>query len=710
MPVSIGEAAKQFQPYECVVCNSRFTRSENLKRHSRLHTRSSNDDSLPCNICHATFSRPDLRSRHMKRKHARDNDEDQTSMSKKPSPTTHSQLQRQATAEGYGAGSSSPADSGHGSLRQSNDGLDEDVHNRIWDEILRNTHLQISTDPVTSTDVGPGGIESAETPTASLTDISVDNLPEHDFAATHSSIVVASGLQRISYATTSRPTSGFDSQRQPTVVPHSDLQTEYNNRNSFNDSTIFRWPSNHSSPTVEDWFPSESQTARGLELFFAHVSHFIPFLHRPTFDVSRVERYLALSILSLGFQFGQDPDCGDREGSGSSLSIRCFHQARHMISALEVEYEDTDNVTLVTVKVQSYLMLEICAMFYLCGRDSAHALRMHSRMISLARSGGLMQSVAGTCATHDLETLWHQFVQAESRKRTSLAVHQIDALWYQFLSIPRSISHLEIKHDLPCPNDCWTAPTASRWAHWQLVTKSSSLPVQYSDAVRLFLSPNPNLSSLPAFDPYGAINIAQFLISSAREISGWSAITGRISMERLEPLKESLSALGSVIRPEKGATISASAALCEATWEMAMIELHMWSPSHTGGIVEGSIDAVIKQLVDLAPTCEFLIGTHAAHSVQPRVNWFLRYLDDTVIPDTEPPWLTLYAYKAFLIALQLVRGHVTGAMEAVDIQDGDVCGAVAWARKVLDRRKRWQLGRLIISSLESLDVLDAQHS
>ncbi|KAI3400988.1 hypothetical protein diail_1196 [Diaporthe ilicicola] len=48
-------------------------------------------------------------------------------------------------------------------------------------------------------------------------------------------------------------------------------------------------------------------------------------------------------------------------------------------------------------------------------------------------------------------SLWGEFIRSQSHKRTLFAVHQIDALLYQFLSIPRSLSHLEIKHELPCP-------------------------------------------------------------------------------------------------------------------------------------------------------------------------------------------------------------------------------------------------------------------
>lgn len=311
--------------------------------------------------------------------------------------------------------------------------------------------------------------------------------------------------------------------------------------------------------------------------------------------------------------------------------------------------------------------------------------------------------------TEDLDSMWRQFIQAESHKRTLFAVHQIDALWYQFLSIPRSLSHLELKHDLPCPEVCWTAPSSAQWAHQQLLGRHSGPSSQYVDAVRRFLSPDPSdLDSFPAFDPYGAINIAQFLISSAREITGWSTMTGRLSMERLDPLNSSLVALRPFICPPRAATANppaSCAALCEATWEMAMIELQMWSPTHTGGIVEGSVDAVLKQSTYLAPSCEFFLESDNAKAIQPHVNWFLRYLDTTLAPDafSEPPWIVLYAYKAFLITWQLVRGGLPGAMHVVGVRDVDVEAALGWATKVFQRRQHRQLGKIIMACLNLLD-------
>ncbi len=466
------------------------------------------------------------------------------------------------------------------------------------------------------------------------------------------------------------------------------------------------------SPLHDDWYPSDSQKARGCDLFFDHVSCFVPFLHQPTFDTASVSPHLILSMLCLGYQYGEDPDCSsDQVGSGVSLSLRCFHRARALIAAAEEEEKANDPARNLS-SVQTYLLLQICSMMYLCGSDSSYGLEMHSKMISLARAGGLMQPIlviGSSAAQEDLHSLWHAFVKDESHKRTLFAVHQIDALWYQFLSIPRSISHLEIKHELPCPREYWAASTPSEWAHRQLVARHlhpGQPPVRYADAVRQFLSPEADVDSIPAFDPYGAINIAQFLISSAREVSGWSTMTGKLSMERIEPLRSSLVALRPFIHhPQPGALgATTHTALCEATWEAAMIEMQMWSPSHTSGIVEGSIDGVLSKSVYSAPSCDFLCEPSTVRAIQPHIDWFLRYLD-TALPlgGSEAPWIALYAYRAFLLGWNLVRGGIAGAMQAIGIHDGDVDGALAWARKVFRRRQHWQLGKLILLSLDAVE-------
>jgi hypothetical protein len=451
----------------------------------------------------------------------------------------------------------------------------------------------------------------------------------------------------------------------------------------------------------DDWFPSPSQSARGYHLYFSHVSQFVPFLHRPTFDATETARHLGLSMLCLAYQHGEDPDCGEEAGSGARLSQRCFHRARVVAASEEERVRDlAHTITL----VQAYWLLQVYVMMYRCGTDSVYGHKMHSRMISLTRFGGLTQPIpVESTTTEDLDDLWRSFIKAESHKRTLLAVHQIDALWYQLFSIPRSLSHLEIKHDLPCREDCWTAFSSALWAHRQLAARQSTPLVPYSDVVRVFLSPDPDIDSLPKFDLYGAINIAQFLLSSAREVSGWSTMTGRLSSERSEPLLSSLVALEHLIRPQVETAKSTHAVSCEATWEMAMLELLIWSPSHTSGIVGGSVDAFLTHSTCLASSYQSMYEASTKNAVQPHIDWFLCYLNTAPTVDPGPPWLILYAYKAFLIAWQLLRDGFPGAMQVVSVRDGDVQGAIAWARKNFLRKNLQQLSKLISSCLDMLD-------
>ncbi|XPS97013.1 hypothetical protein M3J09_006257 [Ascochyta lentis] len=601
---NLPERRPSFQPFQCQICQSRFTRHENLKRHAALHARSQHEISLTCEFCTSTFSRSDLRQRHVKRKH--------------PEHQANRPRKRQMLQKDRLCSASPPESRSDLPFVTPEEQGDFDV-DRTWHNALR--YDQQQPDPDVQKDFG-------------------------------SSVSPSNGVAML--LSTTRPSTDIDSMLHGTLRPGSDpllettqtqpppFSTTFSGFGGFDQGSPSRWFSVESPQVQDDWNVSIAQSARGCELFFSHLASFLPFIHRPTFSASQVDKRLLLGMLVLGYQYGEDPDCGDQAGSGAALSIQCFHQARALLASdNEDEVLDTHQSTNI---VQACLLLQVFTMMYLCGSASAYGLKTHSKIIALARAGGLMQPVvAEAAATTDLDSLWRQFIQAEAHKRTCFAVHQIDALWYQVLSVPRSLSHLEIKHELPCPEDHWTAASSGEWAHRQLLLRQAGPTVQYPEAVRRFLSSNADLCTLPPFDPYGTINITQFLISSAREISGWSTITGILSIERVEPLRSSLVALEPFTRPHGGNSDPALASLGEIAWETAMIELQMWSPTHTGGIIEGSMDAVLYQLTEHAPSCEFLCESRIANLVQPHVDWFLRYLDATLVPDTEAPWVVLYA-------------------------------------------------------------------
>lgn len=672
---TVTQGRPTLQPFQCSVCQCRFTRQENLKRHAVLHTRTQDNASLSCEFCNATFSRSDLRHRHMKRKHLEQHESEDKRTKKRRQRTSHTPTQgSHEWRSQIGTPSVSPA--------ESPDSLDIP---------LQQTSGQEELDSWISSGIWPSATSSIDEEIAhfTTTNPTTQQSPDMD-------IDLALG--------TSFPKSdhSLGSQTHHMAISQPSSYDSHIVDFGFGEGLSEAVMSiDTGSPMHDAWFPSNSQIARGCQLFFKHCSHFVPFLHQPTFDTTQTPTHLLLSMLCLGYQYGEDPEYVDQTESGPSLSLRCFQRARLLIASDEKRaHNSLHNITM----VQAYLVLQICSMLYFCGEESTYGLKTHSKMISLARAGGLMQSISiESGPTEDLDSLWRQFIKDESLKRTIFAVHQLDALWYQFLSIPRSLSHLEIRHDLPCPEDYWTASSSAEWAHRRLIARDSGLSMGYPEAVRRFLSADSDLSTIPAFDAYGAINITQFLVSSAREVSGWSTMTGMLSMERLQPLRSSLLALRPFIISQAENPKTPHVALCEATWEIAMVEMQMWSPLHTGGIVERSIDAVLHHLTYLAPSSELLCEPSTAKSIQPHVDWFLRYLDQTSSPDSEAPWITMYAYKAFMIAWQLMRGSVPGALQAIDIEDGDAEGAIVWARRVFGRRERWQLGKIIMACLDTLE-------
>ncbi|OAA64574.1 Transcription factor [Niveomyces insectorum RCEF 264] len=704
-----------YQPYQCSVCGSRFTRHENLKRHAALHARPGKEGALLCTLCSATFARPDLRSRHMRRKHA---DHGSTW-------TTTQRIRRHTSTS---AGKASPtADRQSTTLSQTSgedecDGGDGGDGLHTMDQSTANAPASVFGSHNLLSDVSMGSLPMASS------DVS------HRVTTASSS---AGGLEGADAFAAAAAAAATVSTASPSLSFDMSFLFEPNAAAGFNFDL---------SPLFQDtgWYPSPAQVDEGCSLFFTHVAFFVPILHQPTFDAGQAPRRLILAMLSLGYQYGEDPDCYHEQDSGVRLSMRCLQQALSLLAASSDNADPAageDSFVSTITTVQAYLLLQIHAMMYQCASDTAvDGLALHAKIVALARTSSLWQPHCSTVdgstpAAGDLESLWRLAMRQESHKRTMFAVHQIDALWYQLLSVPRSVSHLEFKHSLPCPADDWAAPSSTAWAHRQLIAGFNQsagggghAAMGYTEAVRLFLSPDDaDRGALTAFDAYGALNIVQFLISSAREISGWSTMTGMLSVERIQPLKDSLLALRPYIhtspQTSHDAATSPAALMCAATWEIAMIELQLWSPAHTRGLVGRTVRDVLlgKEDTDAlhwpAAPAAFLYDVATAEAVRPHVDWFLHYLDAAQAPDLEAPWTTLYAYKAFLIAWQLMfsssssrlggsEGGFQGAMQVVDVADGDLRGALRWARKVFQRRRRWPLGRLILRCLERLEQLE----
>lgn len=164
----------------------------------------------------------------------------------------------------------------------------------------------------------------------------------------------------------------------------------------------------------------------------------------------------------------------------------------------------------------------------------------------------------------------------------------MDVFWYHTLSLPRLLSHLEIKHELPCPEPMWSAQTSTEWAHLALLNNGRQTSNRYLEVVQDCLSTKPS-RDVTGLEPFGALIILLFFLSSAQEVSGWTTMTGRLCFERFDALNASLMSFEPLI--ERLPDDSPIATLTKATWHMVMIELLNWSLTHTNGVVEVSLDA-----------------------------------------------------------------------------------------------------------------------
>ncbi|WRT70490.1 uncharacterized protein IL334_007488 [Kwoniella shivajii] len=501
------------QPFQCAICQKRFTRHENLKRHYAAHVAAESGASYSCGECSTTFSRMDLRKRHMKRKHPDKTSDVAASERSLPSQDTQDQNEDQDQQRSTSTGPSPEQ------FLQSPNSFD--------DLAVSDYRTSIVHDPLKRT----GGANGpSEQPSTSLVQenainacptLPITHLPE----------------------TFTTDESTF---RRNNTVQDADLVAQL----------LFNVPDDHTNTTSTTFTTSQSTSQgpdlslhdihTGVELYFDHVSQFLPFLHRPSFRAEAVSKPLLLSVLSLGYQFS------DEAYIWKTLASQCFH---HAVKLLELTSASTAAAKLALI--QARLLLQVYSVMYTSGQETTCGLQLHAKSVELSRKGGLMDPLpVKSNSTTDLDALWYEWIHAESHK-----------------------------------------------------------------------------SSLITLGP----------LISARACDGGQATW------------------------------------CEATWHMTMIELLNWSSAHTNGVVEGSVDAALASA------------------------WFLQYLDRADTAVVEPPWITVYAFKAFYIAWHLARAGNFDTMTHIGLID--MPGIMTWANVVFGRRGKWEVGKLILRSLDSLEIV-----
>ncbi|WVQ81088.1 hypothetical protein IAT38_003210 [Cryptococcus sp. DSM 104549] len=642
---------ESLQPFRCIVCSKRFTRMENLKRHSTLHDKNTERSAFRCSLCDATFSRADLKRRHVASKHGDEIQGKGMREEARRSMSTSSSAQQVEAMEGViGSGSS----------------------------LTKSAAVDTPPPP----DPHPLAVDSMNF------DFNNDFPTASSWSSSH--LGASSSTSNTQPSTSSYQPPPPLSAPPPTAPPlnHSSVGSsapDTNNRASQSPLSSLTL----SSET--DLIQSPAFIYAAVESFFLYTSHIFPFIHRPTFDSRACHPSLLLGMMCIGLHVSSDGR-QDRQRANN-----CYQAGLRSLDGIMETVQAKSAETLAII--QAHLLLENYAIMALCGPHTSYGLRLHHQCIEIARKGGLMDSYpTQPSSTQDLNSLWQQFVQAESHKRTAYSLFVFDSTWYHFMSRPRCLSHLEIKHELPCSDDTWSATSSAEWAHRALLVNPGAAPrMRFLEAVRsMFAQANDPLR----LDAMGASIMTHFILAGVREMTGWTTMTGRSCFERFEALHGSMAKLEGLVVTTDLAGETPASAVAEATWRMSMMELLLWSQTHTGGLVEDSIDAAMAAITLLGANHRIDLTAQIIKSVEEHVTWFLLYLQRTLDTRFEPPFLTFYAFKAAVTAWQIVKSGGSTPLAVVGVADAD--GLLQWMREMFGKRTRWGIGKFALESLGEL--------
>lgn len=207
--------------------------------------------------------------------------------------------------------------------------------------------------------------------------------------------------------------------------------------------------------------------------FFERFYPSFPAIHRPTFDAATAKEPLLQAVACIGALY-HSPRCNQ------DISSALFEAG---LRSLDTYVQQDRSRFRKTWVIQAYIILAYYAL-YSCRDDLFPiAMKIHRRIIDSARQYQLLQdgTLAGGCGSgtspgqrgvpvdsflansSSPEHAWHRFIENESRKRTIYCLYYLDAQLSICCNIRPLLTALEVKYELPCRDDVWSAPSATAW-------------------------------------------------------------------------------------------------------------------------------------------------------------------------------------------------------------------------------------------------------
>ncbi|TVY43433.1 Zinc finger protein [Lachnellula occidentalis] len=224
---------------------------------------------------------------------------------------------------------------------------------------------------------------------------------------------------------------------------------------------------------------SLSAMQKYCDLFFSRFNVTYPLLHQPTFEPSRVEALLMVSVLLLGATYGDKAE--------HRLAV-CIHDVLRSQIFSNAAFQAQPELWV----LQTILLVE-CFGKSRAGQtqhDMAHLF--HGLLINLIRRSDCQVVCHPRYErTKDLESNWRFFVDVEQRKRLAYLCFLWDTQHAVLFSQSLCMSAFELRSSLPCNPASWEAECAEDWHR----SFSKETETWFLSVLKLYV--NPGSGTLP---------------------------------------------------------------------------------------------------------------------------------------------------------------------------------------------------------------------
>lgn len=243
------------------------------------------------------------------------------------------------------------------------------------------------------------------------------------------------------------------------------------------------------SPIRDHPLLSISSLQSWLDLYFTHFNSAYPLVHLPTFEPSRVEPLLLLSIVLLGATYS--------DKNAHQLAV-CIHDVIRPSIFAHAGFSPRPELW----TLQTILLVESFGKSRAGQKQHDMSHLFHGLLINLIRRSDC-QSIANipgpTQDAASQERAWRHWAEAEQKKRLALLCFMWDTQHAVLFCQSLCMSSFELRCAMPCSQSVWEAADAAAWASaWQSASSSSptSKPAvpMFLPMVKSYLTPVPGSS------------------------------------------------------------------------------------------------------------------------------------------------------------------------------------------------------------------------